>query len=811
MLRDKSFFLLFFGLICCSTFAWAQISTAPEPFDSAVSAKSPSQTHALFSPSVAQTFYEIAYDLANSEDITGPKADQTIVFLLAAKQLGGEADNIDPLLIKLACVQSQRDNSEQVLAWLVDYTSESADLEVLTGAAQYLFNKLDSREQREELLEQLLQEVAGKNSIFDSQLATLVGLLKIEKADLEAAKFYLIQAYRHNKYNKLAFAKLAELVPDQVGPVMFLEYLRLSVRQNPLDIETALAFAQYAERLGLFEVAAGAYEYCADLFAYLYPAKALPAQIYIPWMISYYNTENHQHKCLQIARLVRGEDRFDILLEALAGLAAEKIGNTEEAHNIFRSAEEKAWRLLEKGPVGGNTEAEGDSVGAGTQVGAKQFAWFYCFAARDSAKALDWANKAYSTEPNSPVTAGLLAYALMMNEQLEWAKPLLVGDKRTQIGDLVRAQIQLADGQEELAVETLQVVIIRDPGSLAAERAKEMLTELGREYNPPVNPEVILTALAGRLGQSLVPKFISPNKAISVQFNIRGNRFSYGSKFEGTVAIVNKSSEPLVVSNEGLFKGDIRVDASVSGDINRKIPNLVTRKVRSSLLIAPGRGMLISLPLATGELRELLDTYPQASLNIEFTLYLDPATNEQGTVTNRLVDIKPATVTIERPGVDLTAKYLRNRFNSISTGQTGQKVKTAQLFVGLLKEQHAMAQHGTIYRFKYADWMPSLLKSALLHESGLLLNPAEGEWVVKVQTLAEMLSLPLDHELTGAVAENLNNANWPVRLMVIYLLSKNPGADFNRVLDWVVKYDSTPLVRDMAVALGATEANIQGQ
>lgn len=116
-----------------------------------------------------------------------------------------------------------------------------------------------------------------------------------------------------------------------------------------------------------------------------------------------------------------------------------------------------------------------------------------------------------------------------------------------------------------------------------------------------------------------------------------------------------------------------------------------------------------------------------------------------------------------------------------------------------------MAEHGTLYRFKYADWMPDLLKSALLHESGLLLNPADGEWVVKVYTMAEMLSLPLDHELTGAVAENLNSANWPVRMMAIYLLAKSPDSKFGEVLKWAAEHDSNELVRNMAMALVANK------
>ncbi|MBA7669772.1 hypothetical protein ES703_77906 [subsurface metagenome] len=68
--------------------------------------------------------------------------------------------------------------------------------------------------------------------------------------------------------------------------------------------------------------------------------------------------------------------------------------------------------------------------------------------------------------------------------------------------------------------------------------------------------------------------------------------------------------------------------------------------------------------------------------------------------------------------------------------------------------------------------------------------------------MAEMLSLPLDYELISAVAKNLNNTNWPVRMMAVYLLSKNADRNFDNVLDWTAKNDSSKFVRDMAIALG---------
>ncbi|MFQ6034769.1 MAG: hypothetical protein ACE5NM_02845 [Sedimentisphaerales bacterium] len=826
MLKGRSILVILSAVLCCSLSVCAQLTKPALNVVEGTDGLRPSSPRFRggelapaaagdLEPSVGDIFYEIASEIANSQALTASQAEQAIVLLTAARTLGSTADQILPLLITLACEHSQQDYSQQINRWLQEYVSESIDMEVAKRAILYLLDRLNYREQREQLLQELLTKIGGRNAALDSELYTSLGLLMVEKADFKAAQRQFIRAYLNNRYNKLAFAKLAELAPERIGPTIYLEHLRLALRENPLDIEAVLAFAQYCERLALFEVAAAAYQYSADLFSYIHPNEPLPADIYLPWTISNYNSAQNQSKCLQIAESVASSGRFDIFVEAIAGKAAAKIGNIQEARQILHAAEQKAQQLLEQGPrpsrtLGDRRRTVDDSSlvtrDSSLVIGAEQLAWFYCFAARDEAKALHWANKAFSTDPNSPMAAALLAYALVINQQLEWAKPLIENYEQNQIADLVQAQIQLTNGQRELAIETLKSAIAKDPGSLAAERAKEILALQGQQYSPPVDANVILNVLRNSFGQAIVPEFTSPDKIISVQFNPPkgGNEFSYGSEFSGTIVITNNSSEPLVISDNGLFKGNIRIDADISGDLDKKIPKLISHKIvpAQAGLIEPGRSILTSVSLVTGELRRILFSYPQASLDIEFTLYFDRG-DDQREITNRLTYIKPARLVVRRPGVDLTSAYLRNRFNSISTGQTGQRIRIARLFVGLLAEQHAMAEHGVLYRYKYAPWMPGFLKSALLQSKGLLLNPADNHWPVKVHTMAEMLSLPLDHQLINAVAKNLNDPKWPVRMMAVYLLAKGADGRFSKVLDWTAKNDSNPLVRNMAVALSA--------
>jgi hypothetical protein len=771
MLKKWSFWG-FLILLFSSSLAWAQDTLDSER---------------LFSPSLGQKFYEIAYELANSEDINGPKIEQAVTFLTATLDLDSRANYVHPVLITLATQYPGQDYSEMVYNSLTKYLDKSTDFEPARQAVQYLLERLNSREQREQLLGDLLRNLGGKNACFDSELATLLGLLVAEKADANAAQVYFMQAFNSNKYNKLAFAKLVELAPEQIAPAIYLEHLRLMLGENPLDLEAALAFAQYAERLQLYQTAADAYEYCAKLFSYLYPSQALPPHIYLPWTLNSYNTPRNQHNCLQIVSQLRQSGRFDLFAEAVAGKATLKIGDTEQANRIFQAAEEK---INNQSSISVPNEAE--------RINTQSIAWFYCFVSPDANKALHWANKAYSAEPNSATAAAILAYSLVMNGQKDWAKPLIDKYERNQISDLALARIQLADANKDSAIETLKSAIAKDPASLEAELAKEILGRNGGEYVPPIDPDITLMALRSSFGQTLVPEFTKPEKIISAQLNVRGSDFSYGSNLDGIIAITNISSEPLVVSDDGLFTGNIRVDANITGDLNKNIPNLASVKIRPASPIRPGTSFFVPLHLPTGQLRHLLLTHPQASVDIEFTLYLDPLTTDQGRIISRIPDLKPATVIIKRHRIEIIDSFLKNRIGSLTKGQRGQKIKTAQLFIGLLMEQHAMANREPLYKFTHTDSMPPLLNSALLN------SLASDDWAVKVHIMTDMTSLPLNYDFLNALSENLNDTHWPVRLMAIYLLAKNQNSSFTKVLDWAAKYDSSKFVRDMAVALGGT-------
>ena len=731
----------------------------------------PEGSESLLSPQNAATFSDIARELYLYSDIRSPEAQQAEVFLMAALALDERAVDIQPEIINFASKYPDRDYYELVILALQRYVDKDFNMETARQAVRYLLERKGSLEQRVSVLQNLIKTLGKRNDFFASELATEIALLSTEKANYPPARALLWQAYLANPYNELAFAKFNELLNKELEPAVYLRYFRMALRARPLDIKAALEYAGYTESLGLYEHAMNAYEYSAELFRYLHPSEPLPSAIYLPWIRSCYNADGKQSKCLQIAKDARKSGTFDLFLEAITAQAALKIGDTEEAARIFESLDSTAEKQL-------------GLRSAASQKHPEQWAWFYCFAKPDPEKALAWANEAYASDPNSPMTTAILAYSLVMNQYPDLAEPFVKdSQKQNQIAALTMALIQLSREQKAAALETLKAAIAMDPGSLEARRAKQLLRENGSDYIPAYDPAIILNKMEEEFDKTIVPKFTPAEKILSLKLGtVGGTEISYGNKINADFVIENKGSEPFVIGDHGIIKGNIRIDAEVTGDVNAKIPNLQFFRFVPSGPVEPGQVVFIPLHINTGRFRELLRSFPQAAIEIKLSGYIDPVVDANGTLTNYYPDVKAAELTIRRRPVQLNSRYLQSRLESLNKGRQGQKIISAKLFAGLLREQNAMQQN--LVNYEYSQTEPSLLDSAL---SRVL---TDSDWTVKLQSTAELTDVPLDYELTNALAGNLNDEYWPVRLITLFVLGRSQGVGFEKVLNWTAENDT---------------------
>jgi len=746
-----------------------------------LSARGLSDSDELFSPMVAEQFNQIARELARDPNAEPNQYRQALTFLTAAMQLESPSAPALDQMIRLLCKMDDPRYLPLVPNLLSEYVNQTTNLAVAKDAVYYLLRHSNTRERREQILQQLIDDLQGQNDWLESWLQMRLATLAVEKADFQTAATLFAKAHNKNKHNSTAFLNLADLVPDQISTIAYLEHLRLRISENPVDLNAAGQFASYTEQLQLFDIADDAYAYYADCFEFINPQRPLPPSIYLPWALANYNSDRNQHKCLDIVRRVRQSNRFNLLLEAVAAKAAQKLGNNQQASDILQNAKQKAIELISKSDDPNSPLAE-------------QLGWFYCFADPNAEEALKITNRAYSKDPNSITKSALLAYALAMNQQENLARTLINQDPNNQITALAAAKISIHNNNKTDAINHLRKAIDLAPASVEAQQAKQILNSLDADHIPPLDPALARSALKSS-ASSIVPEFVLPDEIFNVQLNLQGSNFSFDDEFQANIFIENTSDQPLVISEQAMFSGNIRIDANVTGDLNRTIKNLVVRKFQPPHAIMPGGDAMTEVTLRTGRLKDLLFKHPQACVEITFTVYLDPVVTEEKGVQNAIPSFPPYTLTIKRTGVNLTANYLTNRFNSLKTGRAGPKIDAALLFTALLAEQNQLEQGEISYQLKSADWMGEMLRSGIIHT----LDSAD--WTVRTHAAAYLVHLPLDYEFAEALSNCLNEGNWPLRLISLYTLAKS-DSDFQQVLNHSAMYDQNELVRSMAVALG---------
>jgi hypothetical protein len=746
------------------------------------------EEESLFSENTAALFIKHASEIHQEDPLDVMRTEQAMTLLTAAASLDITPGQIPEQMLRIGAGRSYdgQDYSDY-LAWALDrYLNDRSDLEVVFNALRSMMDSLNSRIDREVFLEKLFRKYSSVNGAFASEVATQLGLLAVEKADMQTALNYLSGAAQLNPYNQLAVNTFLELSTPQEGerdqriPVL---HARRVLEMNPYDLDTAVRYTDMLRQLQMYNTASSAYEYISQLQQLLYPDQPLSDDIIQGWLFSCYHGDRLQTKCLGLTETYRDPDRFNLVLEAVSGKTLIKLGRADEGNRMLESAAQKAEELA--------------SVKSLFEpVYPEYLAWFYSFVLEQPEKSLAWSNQAFVEDPNRQGVQAIFAYSLALNGQndlaLQYAEPLKEID---QIAALALAYVQLSGDDKQAGLDALRSVVEMTPDSFIAEKAIRLLEEQESDYIPSDSLGTFRERLEAEYGSRMVPRFIAPADCCSVKFLFNGSDFLYGADFSGRLVIENTSDEALVISEEGLIQGYLRIDAVLEGSLNVEIPDLLSMRFRPSQPILPGKYLSVPLELNRGRLRTLLMTYPQADVQVYFKAYLDPVTSKSGQPENRMKSIKPIQAQIRRRGVVLSRDFLLQRLDVLSKGQPGQKYRAASLFAGLLAEQIAVDLSGADFEYVRVE------RELLIDSIRKLL--VDKDWKIRTHTLSSLLSLsiPLDG-IAAEVSENLNHDKWPVRLMAMVLLAKAQPETFQKVLDWAVQHDAYELNRRMAVALG---------
>ena len=724
----------------------------------------------LFSPSTSDMFVEVSEQLAVDSDDMYDNAAQVAVFLKAAERLNPQFVVPFDKLVKLASLDPSQDFSDIVKSRLIDTTPSELDIKPTLTAITYLLENKHSREDKEILLNSLLGRPGGYNDFLASEIAMELGLLSAEKVDASSAANFFYQSWMLNHYNVVAFDNLIQLAPSAVSVADYGAQLRREMQINPYNINSALRFAQFAWKYQMFETAAKAYAYCADIFRYQNPNKQIPVYIYLPWVTNAMAAKDQYQSLTDIIKILRNQATFDLRAESMY-LLANPLGVSQKE---FDSLLQKAMEI---------------NADDSSKVSNLDLAWYCCFVKEDASMALGFANKAYSNAQSEPAVKSVFAYALLINNQLDMTQELISGLTETdQVAALTDGLFQLDKGQSSEAIKSLKTCVSLDPASIIARKAMRIITENGSDYISVQDPIELNSSIAKQFNGRVVPEFTMPDKMFAAALSLSGNEFLYTSPINASLTITNNSPQPMIITPGAMINGVIRVDASVSGDINGEFPAIILKEIRPGRLIDTGKDLYIDLKIEQGAFAQLLKQHPQADCEITVTVYIDPV-DMNGKIVNNLPSLKPISVSLKRNRVNLTSQNLMQRLEAYEKGKEGQKIHSAMLFSGLLAEQLKNNQSQQ-YRIKVVP--QEVLYSAFVRS----LN--NDSWNIKTFSSRYLVGLPLSYDTVNALSQNLYDKNWTVRLIIVDVLASSQTQGFDQVLEWIEKSDSEPLVREMA-------------
>lgn len=747
----------------------------------------------LFSQTTSELLVRQAIEIFNEAPMDPDHIERAMAFLLAARSLDEQSDWIPEQVLRVGSGNCYGENEHaQQMTWALGrYLQNRPDMELATRAVGCMLEQFNTRSERETLLEDLLNKYTAQKPFFASEIATQLALLKIEKGDASSCVSQLFNAYTLNPYNPMASSKLIELSTEEnrIFPLSSqLIDARMRLDINPYDLESAIYYARLLKQTQLYAPAANAYEYAGAVFEYYYPGRTLDSGLLFEWLSSCYLAERMESKCLEVTNRYRDASHFDLQLEAFAGKAMISMGQIGEGKRVLEAAGKQGQSLLSMEDLSNPVHPE-------------DLAWFYSFVLEQPDKGLAWSNLAFEEAPNRQEVQSIFAYNLAQNEQyelaLEYVEPLEDNDA---VALLTRAVVELARDGKDKALNHLRRVIEIAPDPFMAEKAVGLLKAEGSEYISLVPTETLHTELNNQFPNSAVPEYIEPDKRVSAKLLFGGSEFFYDSDFDSRFVIGNSGKEPLVIDDTGFFTGALHVSAVIEGDLNVELPDLLTTRFRPERPLNAGQQLSVPLDLKTGKLRKLLLTYPQAEVEIRFTVYLDPVALPDGTLENRIRGTEPIVAHIRRKKTTLSREFLLQRLDVLSKGQQGQKLQAAAMFVGLLAEQKAIASGQASYRYVHVE--PSLIVDAVRKS---LVDP---DWKVRAKTLTSLISVSasLDSSIMSEVADNLNHEKWPVRMLAMYLVAQAQPEPFQKVLDWTAEHDANEINRRMAVALGGWPA-----
>ncbi len=734
------------------------------------------------------------------------------VFLQAAAEL--DLHNADAWhdLARIYMFEATSDPGRATEAVEQYLTLEPEDASILLDWMNYRVNLLEDREKREFFLKQNLYIFQEHPRVYSAAELLLANFAE-QKGLTDEARQWAGLAANAYQYNINALAQWVSYGPAQPKPetleglteeqianynvqLQNQYYLhiarrwRLQLRNNPYDLNATLSLINVLENLGEYQLAQDYYPHALKLMGDDPAAGQLRRNRLIgAWSGKQYNT------VIELAEAARHDDPDHPVVNALIAKAYDQLGLSTDAQNIRRRIANRLTEVIQ--------ETDNPPADLLAQAG-----WFFAFAQKDPALALEYTQAAFQLEPEQQMFKSLYAYSLALNGQYTEAENTLNGvPENDNTAALAWSMILRKKGENENALAKLTNAfagMLHEEIQAAIDQLNTILQiESETEDNAVAPVTFIQTQFNAEFDNKDMALVDTPADFLQCGLKLTKDIFYFDDPIKVQVYLTNigPSNSTLIIGPQGVVRGDVLITAQVlpiSGSTapknqpletaqNQQVFILSNLNLVSRAVLKAGRSNTSTEYLNKGQLRQLLVNHPQRTYQITFQAYLDPLVTADGQLTSGIPDLHPQPITVTRKAFEPNAKRINMQMRLLRTGSANERIRAASLLGGLLRENTLAHQGKLRYRVLEID-APALqdaLAENLKHDDARVRG-----W--SAWALCQATPGPTSTAWTR-LPELLSDANWFTRLLTAEALRSS--ADLQEFFDWAAATENNPLLQ----------------
>lgn len=597
--------------------------------------------------------------------------------------------------------------------------------------------------------------------------------------ETDLARKHARQAVDLYPFNFTAWELLFDLQDALPGPVEHAKRRLAAIAANPSLTGETWALARLLDSLSLHDRAAVWYFGALAALARFDPDPAVANALLLDLARSYHDAGSFDDALKFSQQVVQADPGFYdarlLLIET-----ARRAGRREIV------AEQIA--VLRKQLA----ESEADVRQSRDAPGAARVAWFHVDCDPQPEKALAFAEIALSAAPDDRQVRRVHGLALLAARRPAEARkalaPLTAGADADQLAAWGLAKALLDLDERDAALTVLRDAEQLRRSGMAYERVVESLEQLGAAALPPPDRSRVLAVL-DEFDRDVLDFPVNPGRYLRLSAVMVNPTPRFAERWRCRFTLANQGTFPITIGPGQMVAGSLLVSADVHVPGLDPIEGYLPLSLARRHVLNAGEHVEVEQTLDVGPLARVAAMMPQRSLEVAFTVVLDPE-QPQGRRKSRLGDELVVSARLHRQKVAYTPAVIRPLENAGRSGTPPRRIEALRTMAALLAERLA-AMRGQF------DYEPVRIDKKGL-EAVLRQSLGDPDPMVRACALDSLVMLPLDEDRVQAAAPLLSDSHWLVRLVAVDTLAVRQGPVFRPVAERLAESDPDPLVRELA-------------